>query len=538
MLLAACSSGASTTSTPDGEPADSEVATEVAAARESSVEDDEPEALEELTVTADGATAVVTPALNTESDADDVPDEVEPPEVIRSAQEAVDALGRGMNLGNVLEAPREGVWGDPMEAADFVTIAEAGFDHVRLPVSWAGYASEQAPFLIPTVDDPTISHPDYTSIFERVDWAIEQAEANDLLIIVNMHHYDEAHEDPAAHRDRILAIWEQVAAHYSDAGDDVIFELFNEPHGVYTEQPELWNELAADLLAVVRETNPTRKVLVGPVGFNDVDELPSLELANDPNLIATVHLYEPFGFTHQGAEWVDPTPPFGVRWSTGQVALAESFHERSWDVETEGTADAIQVNWQRQWAGFAVGWTGERQPTDVSFRVDVDQATRLQVGCQAPDGSHFAVQQIDIAAGTGEYGLDLSTCAPSTVGIGMLNANPALVPIRLLGIETCWVGGECAQMFSNAEVALRGALVQAAEWSEASGVPIHLGEFGAFAADGSVPVADRAAWTATVVDEADKLGIPFSYWDFHADFAAYDGERNVWIPELRDALLG
>ena len=120
----------------------------------------------------------------------------------------------------------------------------------------------------------------------------------------------------------------------------------------------------------------------------------------------------------------------------------------------------------------------------------------------------------------------------------MLNANPALVPLRILGIETCWQDEGCAQLFSNAEISLRGSLQQAAAWSEASGVPVHLGEFGAFGADGRVPIADRAAWTATVADEAGQLGIPFSYWDFHADFAVYDSERNVWIPELLEALLG
>ena len=535
MLLTACSAGAETITTPTDPPSNGEVVTEVAGELESRPEDGVEDVLEELTTTGDPALSIVTPAGEDELE---VPVEVEPVEAPRTAEETVDALGRGINLGNVLEAPREGAWGDPMEAADFVTIAEAGFDHVRLPVSWAGYAAEQAPYVIPTVDDPTISHPDYTSIFERVDWAIEQAEANGLMIIVNNHHYDDAHEDPAAHRDRMLAIWEQVATRYADASDDVIFELFNEPHGVYTDQPELWNELAADLLAVVRETNPTRKVLIGPVGFNDIQQLPSLDLPNDSNLIATVHLYEPFDFTHQGAAWVDPVPPLGVRWTTGQVALADGFAQRSWGVETSGEADAIRVDFDRQWAGFAVGWTNERQPAAISFEVNVDQATQLQVGCTAPDGGHFTVQQLDIATGTAEYGVDLSTCSGNSVGIALLNANPELVPVRIRGIETCWQGGECAQLFGNAETSLRASLQQAAAWSALSDVPIHLGEFGAFSADGQVPIDDRAAWTATVVDEAAQLGIPFSYWDFHADFAVYDGDRDVWIPELLTALLG
>ncbi|WP_442134999.1 cellulase family glycosylhydrolase, partial [Rhizobium leguminosarum] len=32
-------------------------------------------------------------------------------------------------------------------------------------------------------------------------------------------------------------------------------------------------------------------------------------------IIVSFHYYEPFNFTHQGAEWVNPTPPVGVKWN-------------------------------------------------------------------------------------------------------------------------------------------------------------------------------------------------------------------------------
>ena len=43
-------------------------------------------------------------------------------------------LGRGINLGNALEAPKEGDWGVTLKAEYFKAIKEAGFDTVRLPV--------------------------------------------------------------------------------------------------------------------------------------------------------------------------------------------------------------------------------------------------------------------------------------------------------------------------------------------------------------------------------------------------------------------
>ncbi|RQP26522.1 hypothetical protein DZC73_05820 [Albitalea terrae] len=43
--------------------------------------------------------------------------------------------------------------------------------------------------------------------------------------------------------------------------------------------------------------------MIGPTQWNSAKALNQLTLPNDPELIVTVHNYEPFQFTHQGAEW-------------------------------------------------------------------------------------------------------------------------------------------------------------------------------------------------------------------------------------------
>src|SRR4051812_17080744 len=100
-------------------------------------------------------------------------------------------LGRGINLGNALEAPREGAWGVTLRAEYFRAIKEAGFDTVRLPVNWSAHAGAEAPYTI----DPTFA--------ARVDWAIDQALAHRLNIIVNVHHYGEMDADPDRHLSRL-----------------------------------------------------------------------------------------------------------------------------------------------------------------------------------------------------------------------------------------------------------------------------------------------------------------------------------------------
>ncbi len=211
-------------------------------------------------------------------------------------------LGRGVNLGNALEAPNEGDWGVTLDASFFQLIASAGFDSVRIPVRWNTHASLDPPY---TID------PDF---FDRVDWAIAQAFKNDLNVIINIHHYEELMETPDLHYDRFLALWEQIAFHYRTYPESLYFELLNEPHGAL--KPLIWNDYAAEAIQIIRKSNPNRTIIAGSGNWNSIEALESLMLPEEErNLIVTVHYYAPFQFTHQGAEWVPGTEKFlGTRW--------------------------------------------------------------------------------------------------------------------------------------------------------------------------------------------------------------------------------
>jgi endoglucanase len=213
-------------------------------------------------------------------------------------------FGRGVNLGNALDAPKEGDWGVVLKEEYFDRIESAGFDSVRIPVRWSAHAEASAPFRI----EP--------KFFARVDWAIDQALKRRLTPIVNMHNYDDLVQEPDKHRERFLALWRQIAEHYQGYPRALAFELFNEPNGQLTA--DKWNRLAADAIEIVRRTNPTREIVVGPVGWNVIKELSSLELPEkDRHLVVTVHYYNPFHFTHQGASWVGPDSQkwLGTKWT-------------------------------------------------------------------------------------------------------------------------------------------------------------------------------------------------------------------------------
>lgn len=226
-------------------------------------------------------------------------------------------LGRGVNLGNALEAPNESEWGMVLEEAYFEWTSQAGFDSVRIPIRWSAHALEDQPY---TIDQ---------DFFARVDWAIDQSLQNDLAVIINIHHYEEIMENPIWHEQRFLSIWEQIAIRYRDYPPSLYFELLNEPFGTLANTS--WNQFAQKAIELIRQTNPDRTIIVGPGNWNSIELLPVLELpSQERNLIVTVHYYQPFRFTHQGAEWVSDSEPWlGTTWEGTEAQ--KTFLERDLD---------------------------------------------------------------------------------------------------------------------------------------------------------------------------------------------------------------
>jgi endoglucanase len=210
----------------------------------------------------------------------------------KATTRATGDLRRGMNFGDAMDAPHEGDWGFVLSSADFRTVREAGFDHVRVPMRVSAHVASSAPYRIEG------------SFFRRIDWVIDQSLSNDLGVIIDLHHFLEMMKAPRAYTERLVAIWRQIALRYRGLPAAVVFEILNEPTDNLTA--EVWNPILARVIAAIREIDPERTLIVEGAHWASAKDLrDTLRVPEgDPHLIASFHMYAPMYFTHQGFGWM------------------------------------------------------------------------------------------------------------------------------------------------------------------------------------------------------------------------------------------
>ena len=176
--------------------------------------------------------------------------------------------------------------------ATYTGIKGKGFDHVRLAVDFRRYYNESSQTL--------------ESSISNVDMVVDKCETNGLYVFLDFHGWATINTTNGTDKAKFLKIWELVADHYKDRSDYVIFELLNEPHT--TEGGNLdaayLNELQAEVMPIIRQTNPNRLVLLAAAEWNGPWKLSELTIpANSGRIGVVCHTYGPLDFTHQGATW-------------------------------------------------------------------------------------------------------------------------------------------------------------------------------------------------------------------------------------------
>lgn len=226
-------------------------------------------------------------------------------------------MGIGINLGNTMEAfwedlhnknsgcsvigentPKnyETCWGAVETTREAIEgYKDAGFNTVRIPVYWGNMMKND--------DTYTISEEYFKRIDELIDYCLDDG----LYAVINVHHYDafliKNHE-----KDEVIKItehiWTQIAEHYKDYSDYLVFEGFNESLGSQREgdsftEDELFdyvNEMNQTFVDAVRSTggNNSERLLIASGYWTNIDKTTDARYilpkdTTDDRLMVSVH---------------------------------------------------------------------------------------------------------------------------------------------------------------------------------------------------------------------------------------------------------
>ena len=200
-------------------------------------------------------------------------------------------IGSGVNL-SLLEHTWEPA--DSLLKVDITIklnrIKELGFKTVRLPVAFDMYLQPNSSNL-------------QTQLVDKLGETFNTCQKLGLSLIIT-YHYGKIYygsDNRYSERDRILWMWKQLQNKFRGMGyESLFFELYNEP----TEERSAWKEDISYIINGLRWEEKDRYYIIGGTNYNNADELLDLGKLNDDKIIYTIHFYEPYIFTHQGAEWV------------------------------------------------------------------------------------------------------------------------------------------------------------------------------------------------------------------------------------------
>ncbi len=195
-------------------------------------------------------------------------------------------MGLGWNLGNTFDGhtaftPDEVLWQPVYTTPGLITaVHDAGFSTVRIPVTWGTMIDDENGYAI------------NAEWLSRVQDVVDYAVRHDMYVIINIHHdgaeqtgwlrvaaEGEAFETV---KEKFAAVWQQIALHFRDYDEHVIFECMNEVTGDDGSAAgirrdfrniEVLNQLFVDTVRATGGNNARRWLMVVPRYTNIVNVL-------------------------------------------------------------------------------------------------------------------------------------------------------------------------------------------------------------------------------------------------------------------------
>ena len=220
-------------------------------------------------------------------------------------------LNAGINLGNSLDAFEAGktgletetCWENPVVTKAMIQMyADAGFDTLRVPVTWDVHMG--------SAPDWTIDPAWMARVHQVVDWGLEAG----MAVILNAHH-EFAWVRPELSQltdflPRYVRLWRQIAASFRDYGDKLLLQGSNEPNLMGGENCA-WGSGTRSIRAGINVLNHTFVRTIRESGGNNAKRwlcIPNLAARplpecmrdmiapKDQHVIYTIHCYSPDRF--------------------------------------------------------------------------------------------------------------------------------------------------------------------------------------------------------------------------------------------------
>lgn len=240
------------------------------------------------------------------------------------AHERCQALAKGQNLNNWLEASWDTDWPSPTKynKQHLVLMQEAGMSSIRLPAAFHEMVDTIAPYYV------NVDHP----LFEWVDSVITWTDELNMKLIIDNHHlWNLSDQNWRAKLPRFSHLWSVLAQRYSYLDPDrVSFELLNEPTLGFPRDSLMI--MFNDAIDSIRQHTTDHSIVVSPHWGSTMMVMPDFEPLADTNLIYTFHCYDPLEFTHQGFTWHVPFFPEGMTFPAGMdTTFFENWLYTGWD---------------------------------------------------------------------------------------------------------------------------------------------------------------------------------------------------------------
>jgi len=253
---------------------------------------------------------------------------VTPPTTFVSAAAVIDSMGTGFNLGNTFDYALQST--TPASIYPIIDLyANAGMRHVRIPVTWMDGFSGNT--LANASGSINFSHPRFVQLKAVIDYALNKK----MFVVLNTHHehwLNNNYNGTAQYNNAFSNLWTGIATHFKDYSHLLIFEVLNEPHGVFGDWSGGASPSSSAALALTRQINKVgydairataglntnRVVMVSANGMgnhNQLDDVyPSIASipgsGSDRYLSFHVHTYDPWAFcgqTGSNASWPGST---------------------------------------------------------------------------------------------------------------------------------------------------------------------------------------------------------------------------------------